>query len=117
MHANFTQLRQNANEYVVDLGIKLFVSAILDQAKGLFVVHGFAIDTLVDQGVVDIQNGDDACRLGDLFIADSAWIALAVPVFVMCDGDFACGDEQGQVRMDRDPGESIPLVEGQLALN
>ena len=33
------------------------------------------------------------------------------------DVTYRIGDEQGQVRMDRDPGDSIPLVDGELALN
>jgi uncharacterized protein YcfJ len=33
------------------------------------------------------------------------------------DVTYRIGDEQGQVRMDRDPGSQIPLVNGELALN
>jgi uncharacterized protein YcfJ len=33
------------------------------------------------------------------------------------DVTYRIGDEQGKVRMDRDPGSQIPLVDGKLALN
>ncbi|MBX3707187.1 MAG: glycine zipper 2TM domain-containing protein [Pseudomonadales bacterium] len=33
------------------------------------------------------------------------------------DVTYRIGDQQGQVRMDRDPGAEIPLVDGELALN
>ncbi len=33
------------------------------------------------------------------------------------DVTYRIGDEQGQVRMDSEPGERIPLVNGELALN
>lgn len=33
------------------------------------------------------------------------------------DVTYKIGDETGQVRMDKDPGKQIPLVDGQLALN
>jgi uncharacterized protein YcfJ len=33
------------------------------------------------------------------------------------DVTYRIGDQQGQVRMDRDPGSRIPLIDGELALN
>lgn len=33
------------------------------------------------------------------------------------DVTYRIGDEEGQVRMDREPGDRIPLVNGELALN
>ncbi len=33
------------------------------------------------------------------------------------DVTYQIGEETGQVRMDKDPGEQLPLVDGQLALN
>jgi uncharacterized protein YcfJ len=33
------------------------------------------------------------------------------------DVTYMIGDEQGQVRMDRDPGSQIPLINGELALH
>ncbi|MFU8817620.1 MAG: glycine zipper 2TM domain-containing protein [Pseudomonadales bacterium] len=46
-----------------------------------------------------------------------ATVSESVEKVVGYDVTYRIGDEQGQVRMNRDPGEQIPLVDGVLALN
>ena len=86
---NVVNLRQERKKHAEQEGIELALPpTFLHDLHRLVFRQGVVVHAAMGQGIIDVDDRQDAGRLGDRQPGQSPRIAAAVPVFVVGHGDF-----------------------------